>query len=241
MAPASADRDAALRALLVDQVAASRVTERPTPASPARGREPGRFHLAMVTAGVAVLVVAASVTAITLSRPPSAGPAAPTQTVATATPSEAPSEASTAVPTEAPSEAPTEAPTEAPSETATPAPSDTVTPSRPLITPTGWHLKTRSELHDWVMTLPWAGEDPANTAIWEQENWTDIQCMAEHGFVFDPEGEQSSGANPPGLTADQQIAFNDALDGPRTDASYDWRTAGCHGRSVHLAGQDNAH
>ncbi|MGN6741723.1 MAG: hypothetical protein ACTHJL_00295 [Amnibacterium sp.] len=212
MAPASADRTTALRALLVEQVATSGPPDRRAAAASPRRPEPGRFQLAIVSGVVAVVVVAASVAAMTLSRPPSVAPADHSRAVATAAPTAGPSETPTATPT----------------------------PARVLVAPDGWRLRTRAELHDFVQHSPTLQQDPANAAIWEQETWTDIECMAAKGYVYDPIAEQQGRTPDRGLTADQLKAFDERLWGPPSSAPYDWRTAGCHGRSVHLAGQDHA-
>jgi hypothetical protein len=117
-----------------------------------------------------------------------------------------------------------------------------------LITPAGWHAVSRTELHAFVQAKQISADDPANQAVWEQETWSDIRCMAGKGFVYDPvdqwsEDSTTSSTDPIGLkslTAAQQQAFSDALWGPPTDAAYDWQKAGCHGVSVHEAGQDHA-
>jgi hypothetical protein len=124
------------------------------------------------------------------------------------------------------------------------SPSPTSTYSGPLIAPRGAHQITRRQLHSWVVSRPFAGEDPENDAIWEQQQWLDIQCMAGKGFLDDPTNpsvESHPVSTADGLTAKQAHAYVVAMDGPETDAPYDWRTAGCHGRSVHVTGQDNAH
>lgn len=70
----------------------------------------------------------------------------------------------------------------------------------------------------------------------------DTACMADHGFLYDPEFVLSAGlaAQHAGLTDAQYAAFQVALTGPGAPGPYDWRTAGCQGRSVHLTGQDAA-
>lgn len=91
-------------------------------------------------------------------------------------------------------------------------------------------------------------EDPANAAIWEEQAWLDMQCMAGKGYLYDPLAEQTDEArhNPgertdTGLTKQQQRGYQLAFWGKNTVVPYDWHDAGCHGRSVHLTGQDNAH
>jgi hypothetical protein len=87
-------------------------------------------------------------------------------------------------------------------------------------------------------------EDPTNGAIWEEQAWLDKQCMATKGYLFDPisqANETATSVADSGLTAEQLQGYQDAMYGPQTDAPYDWRTAGCHGISVHETGQDNAH
>jgi hypothetical protein len=160
--------------------------------------------------------------------------------------------ASTTRPTPPPSLAPTRGPTQivsAPAPVETPAPSDAPPPSGSpavpaLITPAGWHEVTRPELHAWVLQRGISADDPANQAIWEQETWADIRCMAGKGYLYDPidqaDDDRTTGVGLSTLSAGQRNGFQVALDGPATDAPYDWRTAGCHGASVHAAGKDHA-
>lgn len=126
-----------------------------------------------------------------------------------------------------------------------PAASTATTPAAayrgPLVATTGAQVRTRAELHAWVRTRSWALQDPANAAVWEQQAWLDIGCMARAGFLYDPITNAEQDAEGVGLTDAQRAAYAAALYGPPTSAPYDWRTAGCHGRSVHLTGQDDAH
>lgn len=112
-----------------------------------------------------------------------------------------------------------------------------------LIAPDGWHTVTREQLHAYVD--PESADDPANAAIVEEQDWLDIQCMAEHGYLYDPTATTNTDRvyNAPyrGLTDAEQKGYDTAYWGPDSIAPYNWRTAGCHGRSVHLTGQDDAH
>ena len=135
--------------------------------------------------------------------------------------------------------------TPAPTTQGSPAPTTPDTPPAPrLITPAGWHEVTRAELHAFVLAKQISSDDPANQAIWEQETWTDVRCMAAKGFVYDPVDQWNEDSTTTtgvrSLTTDQQQAYDVALYGPPSVAPYDWRKAGCHGASVHLAGQDHA-
>ncbi len=149
----------------------------------------------------------------------------------------------TAAPTTAPTPAvrttddPSTDPSGAPDPTAA-APQPSVAPtssSAPtgLITPTGWHVITRAQLHAYVVASSFS-------AVWEEQAWLDMQCMAKQGFVYDPTARGGEPGASSGLTAAQQDAYEVAMYGPRTDQPYDWRTAGCHGASVHETGMDDA-
>lgn len=88
--------------------------------------------------------------------------------------------------------------------------------------------------------------DSANAAVSEQQDWLTIQCMAEHGYLYDPTFDGSQGLERGktwGLTAKQLQAYRAALWGadPTSPTPYDWRAAGCHGRAVHVTGQDDDH
>lgn len=124
----------------------------------------------------------------------------------------------------------------------TPAPAPTY--EGPLIAPAGSRQITRGDLHAWAASRPFSGQDPANDAVWEQQQWLDIRCMARKGFLEDPTNpslQEHEVSADDGLTQQQADAYSVAMYGPPTDAPYDWRTAGCHGRSVHLTGQDDNH
>ena len=101
--------------------------------------------------------------------------------------------------------------------------------------PASAQRRSSAAIRTWALSLGY-GE------VWAEQAVLDTGCMAEHGFLYDPEFDHSAGlaAQKVGLTAAQYQAFQDALYGPQTGAAYDWRTAGCHGRSVHLTGQDGA-
>ena len=122
--------------------------------------------------------------------------------------------------------------------TVTPAP-PVPTPSAPydgpLIAPFGSSDITRAQLHAAVIAKPWYADDPQNSAIWERQQWITKQCMAKRGFLYDPILETIDVTS---LTLAQQKAMAVALGGPRTDAPYNWRTAGCVGLAVHLTGMD---
>lgn len=240
---------AAARAELERRVRASRPDAGAIAVSmPFRPRKGWRMELAAI-AGVLALVagVAAGVQAL---RPALTGDDAPavvdTQTAAprptlvpTTTPTPAPT--TSAPVTTPPPPAPTR--TSAPPAVAvtppptTPTPTRTTTPPPPassggLIGATGAKERSEAELRAW-------GKSTGADAIWIDQIVLDTQCMADHGFIDDPELTYSAPASDRvGLTDAQYAAYEVALYGPKTDAPYDWRTAGCHGRSVHLTGQD---
>lgn len=158
---------------------------------------------------------------------------------------------STARPTPPPTSTPMSTPTPDPSPSATgtadasPPSVDPVPTTPALITPAGWHRVTRAELHGFVLAQQISADDPANQAVWEQETWSDVLCMAGKGYVYDPvdQGRENLPAAQAGLnslTAEQRKDFDAALYGPPSDAPYAWDTAGCHGISVHEAGRDEA-
>jgi hypothetical protein len=129
----------------------------------------------------------------------------------------------------------------APTATSTPSATPIATYSGPLVGARGSMPITRAQLHAWLVSRPSSGGD---TRIWEAETWLDIRCMARKGFLEDPTNpsvQMREIGEGDGLTKRQLAAYEAALYGPPTDAPYDWRTAGCHGRSVHLMGQDDAH
>lgn len=245
------DRDAALRELLVARVEASRA---PGTRSAAPGpREPGRRDVAWVTGVVATAVVVGTVAVLTVPRPEPTAPAGLTMNrtsiPTTASPTAPPPSTATPAPAEATTPPPTAvAPTPPPATptdraTATTAPS-TAAPGGTLIARTGWHVITRAELHAYVSSSPIFADDAANAAVWEEQAWLDIGCMADKGYVYDPIAEHrdgEAGSASDGLTAAQRAGYAVAMYGPETDAPYDWRTAGCHGLSVHETGMDDAH
>lgn len=105
-----------------------------------------------------------------------------------------------------------------------------------LIGPTGAEQRSEAELRAWGSSL-------GNSDVWVEQVVLDTRCMADHGFLYDAEFDHSAGAaaRRAGMTDAQYAAYDAAMYGPPSDAPYDWRTAGCHGRSVHLTGQDDAH
>jgi hypothetical protein len=128
-----------------------------------------------------------------------------------------------------------------PRATASPTPS--VTYSGPLIAMEGARSLTRAQLHDWTVENT---DGSANAAIGEQQDWLTIQCMAARGFLYDPTLDGSQGLERGktwGLTQHQLQGYRLALWGQNVSSSkpYNWRTAGCHGQSVHLTGQDDNH
>lgn len=156
---------------------------------------------------------------------------------------------STARPTAPATSAPAPDPSPSPSATTnmSPPPAEAATPTVPvLVTPAGWHQVTRAELHAYVLARGISADDPANQAVWEQETWSDVLCMAGKGYVYDPvdQGRENLPAAQAGLnslTPEQRKDFQAALWGPSSDAPYAWDAAGCHGVSVHEAGRDDAH
>jgi hypothetical protein len=105
-----------------------------------------------------------------------------------------------------------------------------------LIGPAGAKERTSADIRAWALSLGYGD-------IWAEQAVLDASCMAEHGYRYDPEFARSGGsaAQHVGLTDAQYADFHDALWGPQTDLPYTWQTAGCHGRSVHLTGQDDNH
>lgn len=140
--------------------------------------------------------------------------------------------------TPSPAATPSDAPTPAASPTTTvttPPPSQpvaTTPPSRSatLIGPGGAVRRTDAGIRAY-------GAARGFSADWAEEGILDRDCMAAQGFLYDP---VQGGTTPGGMAASDAAAYEVALYGPKTDAPYDWRTAGCHGRSVHLTGQDHA-
>jgi hypothetical protein len=220
-------------------------------AAPVR-RRPWVMELTAV-AGVLLLVggIAVGVTALRPALDAGGAPVgsttqSPTSTsTPTTTPTPDPSAtpdvpASTAVPT---SPAATAPPTRSTTTTAPAAPVPTAPATTPpattgtsaLVGPTGAQQRSAAEIRAWAASV-------GNSDVWAEQAVLDTSCMAEHGFLYDPEFDSSAGlaAQKVGLTAAQYQAFQDAYYGPQTGAAYDWRTAGCHGRSVHLTGQDDA-
>ena len=215
--PKNTVRHAALRQLLVERVNATATPSRPPVGSaPRSATNRGRLQSVLVTGFVSAAAVAVSVAALVLTQTPPVSPAGP---VSNGT-----------------------APTTSVSNTATPSES----PSARLITHTGWSRITREQLHAFTAVSPTLQGDPAHAAIWEEQAWLDIQCMASKGYLYDPIGQQRDDAHPAGqadtgLTPSQLRGYQIAFFGAPSDGPYDWRTAGCHGRSVHETGQDDAH
>lgn len=128
-------------------------------------------------------------------------------------------------------------PAAAPSTTPTSTPDDPY--SGPLIAMDGAHSLTRAQLHAWAVRRG----DSATTKIGEEQDWLTIQCMAAQGYLYDPTFEGVQGLERGktwGLTPKQLLGYRTALWGTESSKPYNWRTAGCHGRSVHLTGQDDA-
>ncbi|HEY8318896.1 MAG TPA: hypothetical protein VIG76_08700 [Amnibacterium sp.] len=236
--PVTTDRDAALRRLLIDRVEATAVPNR---TSTARSTSRHPLGTGLVTAFVSIAVVAVSATALVLGEAPHTAPAgAPKHGTGPDTGLTTPVTSSPTPTTPDPSPSPV-APSPAQTTTAPdPAPSGTTQ----LITHAGWHDITRDQLHSYVVATSWGMGDPTNGAIWEEQAWLDKQCMASKGYLFDPisvgRGTGTTYGDS-GLTPEQLQGYQEAMYGPSTDAPYDWRTAGCHGLSVHETGQDNAH
>ncbi|RIX28482.1 hypothetical protein [Amnibacterium setariae] len=212
-----------------------------------RSRRSWTMELAAV-AGVTALVAAAAV-GVTVLRPTSAPdevPAGITSPTAdappTASPLDSPSPSATATTpptspppaTTAPPTAPVSTPPATPTTPATPPPTSGAGSASGLVGPTGARVRTDAEIRSWTASIGF-GE------IWGEEAVLDMHCMAGKGFLYDPVYEHAHGIATAGMTAAQKAAFSDAYYGPQTDQPYDWRTAGCHGRSVHLMGQDDAH
>jgi hypothetical protein len=159
---------------------------------------------------------------------PTASPTtdAPVPTAPAVTPTTPPA---TLPPTSAP---PTTPPPTAPTRTATTPPPAT---SSALIGPSGAQRRSEAELRAWGSTI-------GASSAWIGEVVLDTRCMAEHGFLYDAEFEYTHGVvgvrN--GMSADQYARYDEAEHGPQTDAPYDWRSAGCHGLSVHAMQKDDA-
>ena len=74
-------------------------------------------------------------------------------------------------------------------------------------------MRSRPELHAFVEADPILQGD----AVWEEQAWLKIGCMAEAGFLYDPVTETSrgeSGGEDDGLTASEAAAFEVAMYGP---------------------------
>lgn len=125
-----------------------------------------------------------------------------------------------------------------PQPPAIPSPAPTVAYHGPLIAPTGWADITRAQLHASYSFNGVKPADPGNAAISEQQQWLIKQCMAQRGFLYDPIADTDDIQT---LPARERAAFYVTEYGPVSSGPYDWHTAGCHGRAVHLTGQDGAH
>ncbi|MFD1722924.1 hypothetical protein [Amnibacterium endophyticum] len=115
-----------------------------------------------------------------------------------------------------------------------------------LIGPRGSKVLTRAQLHEYVLrTFDDVGS--TNAAAWEEQQWLAIGCMADAGFLWDPTLERAPHQTPAadGLTPSQQRQWQNALGGPGSTSSYNWRTesdwrnAGCIGRAVHATSQQD--
>ncbi len=129
------------------------------------------------------------------------------------------------------------------SEPLRPSPTPSGTYSGPLIAMHGARSLTRAQLHAWTLAN---SQGSANATIGEQQDWLKVQCMAAHGYLYDPTFDGSQGlelGKTWGLTAKQLQGYRSALWGQNLNSSkpYNWRTAGCWGEAVHLTGQDNNH
>jgi hypothetical protein len=135
--------------------------------------------------------------------------------------------------TTAPPTSPTTPPPTAPTPTRTTTPP--VASSGGLIGPSGAKQRSDAELRAWAASR-------GDGDIWTQQLVLDTHCMADHGFLYDAQFEYSASLadQRAGMTDAQYAAYQAAMDGPPRSGPYDWRTAGCHGRSVHLTGQDDA-
>lgn len=129
-----------------------------------------------------------------------------------------------------------------PAAPADPVPSNSTAGS--LIAMDGARSLTRAQLHAWTLANRGASTD---AVIGEEQDRLIIQCMAEHGYLYDPTFEGSQGlelGRTWGLTTKQLQGYREALWGSNLTAPtrpYDWRDAGCDGRAVHLTGQDDHH
>jgi hypothetical protein len=212
-------------------------------------RRPWVMELTAI-AGVAAIVggVAFGIGALRPVFDPAEVPAGTvTQSAApTADPSPVVTDSPTAVPTGTPTGTPTGAATTPPPVAVTTPPTTPPTSSTPttpppatssvLIGPSGAKERSGAEIRAWALSI-------GSGAIWAEQAVLDTACMKDAGFIWDPEFNYHSGlaAEHAGMTDAQAEAYDVAEDGPQTDLPYDWRTAGCHGRSVHVTGQDDAH
>jgi hypothetical protein len=211
-------------------------------ASPDRARRRWMTELAAI-AGLVVLATGIAV-GVTSSHPWSDGGGAPigavTPSVVPVAPTDGPQPSS---PEPSPtSSAPTSRPASGTLPTSVPVPTGSPTspaaatggPSTPvsaLIAPAGAVRRSDAEIRADAAARGF-------TDVWAEQGILDRDCMADHGFLYDPE---LGLAAPSGLSSSDRAAYEVALLGPASDAPYDWRTAGCHGASVHATGQDGAH
>lgn len=124
-----------------------------------------------------------------------------------------------------------------------PSPPPRSTDSGQLIAMDGARALTRAQLHAWILAN---SDGSAGAAIGEQQEWLKVQCMAVHGYLYDPTFDGSQGLELGkrwGLTPKQLKGYRTTLWGLSLNSSkpYDWRTAGCDGQAVHLTGQDDNH
>ncbi|UOE42733.1 hypothetical protein [Agromyces larvae] len=99
-----------------------------------------------------------------------------------------------------------------------------------------------------LIPLPadWTQAEIDHAKIWLKQAELDGDCMVEKGFGyrFTPYWMRVEGDWGENLNDYSDPAYAEALDGPADrplGEDYDWQQAGCHGRSVHVTGMDDAH
>jgi hypothetical protein len=224
-----------------------RIRARRSTSTASRSRRPWVMELAAV-AGVLALVggVALGVAALRPSLDRGGAPIGSVTQAASPEPTVDPSASplvppAIAVPPTTPPTAPATGapPTSKPTSTPTaPTPPSTAPPvsGGALVGPTGAQQRSSAAIRTWALSLGYGD-------VWAEQAVLDASCMAGQGFLHDPEFMRAAGVaeKHAGLSDAQYQAYQVALYGPETTAPYDWRTAGCHGRSVHLTGQDGNH
>ena len=124
-----------------------------------------------------------------------------------------------------------------------PSPTPRSTTSRPLIAMDGARSLTRAQLHAWTLANSDGSANAAigEQQDWLKVQCMAEQGYL-YDPTFDGSQELELGKTW-GLTPKQLKGYRTALWGLNLNSSkpYNWRTAGCDGQAVHLTGQDNNH